>query len=61
MQEAELAIFYNNAVAAGANVSIVPATTQPMVRRVEQVSEDQLVKMKTLLLCKLGAHRNPPL
>jgi hypothetical protein len=61
MQMAETAIFYNNAIAVGASVSTVPATTQPLVRRLEQVSEDKLIWMKTLLLCDLGAHRKPPL
>lgn len=61
MKVAETAIYYNNAIAAGATVSTVPATTQPLVRRLEQVNEDMLVKMKTLLLCDLGAHRKPPL
>lgn len=61
MNVAETAIYYNNAVAAGAIVSTTPAITEPNIRRTEQVDEDRLNWMKTYLLCQLGAHRKPPL
>jgi hypothetical protein len=61
MDEAELAIYYNNAIAVGALVSNVPNVVQPKVRRLEQINEDDLVKMLIFLECALGAHRSPPL
>jgi hypothetical protein len=61
MQMAELAIYYNNAKAVGANVSTTPAVTQAAIPRTLHVDEDRLIWMKTLLLCQLGAHRKPPL
>jgi len=61
LDAAELAIYYNNAINAGASVSNVPNTVQPKVRRLEQVDEDTLMKMLILLECQLGAARKPPL
>jgi hypothetical protein len=61
LDAAEVAIYFNNAVNAGAIVSNVPNTVQNSIRRMEQISEDRLRKMLIYLECQLGAHRNPPL
>lgn len=63
MDSAELAIMYNNAVTAGATgpgISTTPANVMPFVRRLMNISEDDLVKMEIFLECALGAHRKPP-
>ena len=61
LDSAELAVFYNNAINAGASVSNVPNTVQPKVKLLESVNEDDLMKMFVLLECQLGAARKPPL
>ena len=61
LDSAELAVYYNNAVAAGASVSADPNVVVNSVRRMEQISEDRLMKMLVELECQLGAHRKPPL
>jgi hypothetical protein len=61
MDTAELAVFYNNAVAVGAGVSNAPNTIMLTTKRLEYVAEDRLMKMLINLECQLGAHRNPPL
>lgn len=60
----DLAVAYNNAVNAGASgpyITTVPSTVMVQVRRLLNVSEDDMNKMLLFLECALGAHRNPPL
>jgi hypothetical protein len=60
MDSAELAVFYNNAVAAGASVSADPNSVVNNVRRMENISEDKLMKMLVYLECQLGRHKTYP-
>lgn len=61
LMAAQVAITYNDAINAGAPVSNVPNTVEPSIRKLQSVCEDRLMKMYTLLMCQLGAHRKPPL
>lgn len=62
MDSAELAIYYNNAINAGAEVSNSPPTVMQSVNALlNNVPEDDMRKMEIFLECALGAHRNPPL
>jgi hypothetical protein len=60
LDSAELAIYYNNAVNAGAEISNNPNVIQTFVRRLEQVNEDDLMKMLVVLECQLGRHKSYP-
>lgn len=57
MDSAELAVFYNAALAAGASVSNVPNTITQSTRRLEQDTEENLQKMIIFLECQLGQHK----
>jgi hypothetical protein len=61
MDSAEVAITYNNAIEAGANVSNLPNTVIHQIPfLLNNIGEDDLMKMYIFLECALGVHRNPP-
>lgn len=58
---AELAIYYNNAVASGATISSNMNTLMASVAKLVQGANDmQLQGMFLLLLCQLGFHKTRP-
>lgn len=61
MDAALTAIYYKNAIAAGANVSNVPNTTINSVKHmVNNMDTDTMQRMETFLLCKIGVHKTFP-
>jgi hypothetical protein len=57
---AELKIFYQNALSAGASVVLDPNVNAKNVKCIRDVPEDDLMKMLVLLECALGKHASPP-
>lgn len=57
---AELSIYFNNAVEAGATLSSDVDTLMSEARLLVDATPDQLQQMYLLLLCKLGIHKSYP-
>ena len=57
---AELAVYYNNAVSAGATVSTDPNANAIKIQALNQLDDITLQKMLVTLLCQLGRHKSYP-
>jgi len=57
---AEVVVFYNNAVSAGAPVTAVPNTEIGNVEKMLYLDTNDLQKIRVFLECRLGTSRNPP-